>query len=71
MKAEALEFDGCFSIRLIAETMEEAAVLVRMGMNRTDEIRTAETSVNSESKFETCVVFGKSKRSNSYVPRRK
>ncbi len=71
MKVECHEYDGCFSIELTAEHMQEAAFLTRFGMNRTEEVRSANTYVNADGQFEASVVFGKSKRSNNDVPRRK
>lgn len=71
MKVTLIENDGCFAINLVAENMEEAAKLVRFGMNRTDEIRSASTSVYGAGGFESHLVFGKHKRSDSSVPKRK
>jgi len=71
MKATFGEHDGCFAIDLVAETKEEAAKLVRFGMNRTDEIRHCSARVTAQGEFSAVIVFGKSKRANSEVPRRK
>ena len=71
MKVEFSEHDGCFSIELMAETMEEAAKLVRFGMNRKAEVQHCTTNVNSSGSFEAGIVFGKSKRANNDVPLRK
>lgn len=71
MKAVFEEHDGCFAIHLTAESMEEAAVLVRFGMNRTDSINSCSTMVAKTGEFGTSVVLGKSKRADAYVPKRK
>ncbi len=71
MKVQFIETDGCFSIDLTAETMQEAAALVRFGMNRTDEIRHGSTIASREGEFSTAVVFGKNKRANNDVPKRR
>ncbi len=71
MKATVIEYDGCFSIDLTAETMQEAATLVRLGMNRTDEHRYIASTVSKEGGFAFCVTFVKSKRANHAVPKRK
>ena len=71
MKIQFTEHEGCFEISLTAETMQEAAGLVRFGMNRTNEIRSAGADVYKDGTFGSNVVFGKSKKANSNVPRRK
>lgn len=71
MKATVTEYDGCFSIDLQAETMSEAATLVRMGMNRTEKIHYATSTVEKNGGFNSSFVFKKSKRANNDVPKRK
>jgi hypothetical protein len=71
VKIEFLEHEGCFEVCLEAETKSEAALLVRFGMNRTDEIRSSYTNVSQTGEFSNSIVFGKSKRANSDVPKRK
>lgn len=70
MKINFLECDGCFAFDLVAENMEEAARLVRFGMNRTQDLRHAETNVSREGEFTASVVIGKAKSANSNVPQR-
>lgn len=70
MKVIVHEFEGCFSIDLTAENMKEAATLTRMGMNRTQEIRSAESSASESGEFCASIVFAKSKRASTRIPRR-
>lgn len=71
MKSTLREFDGCFSIDMTAENPVEAAALIRFGMNRTEKLRSADTCVQQDGTVEASVVFAKSKRANSAIPRRK
>lgn len=69
MKVELHEYSGCFSISLVAETVEEAAKLVRMGMNSTKDLRYLRTYAY-DTGVSADVVLGKSKRADSSVPKR-
>lgn len=69
MRVELHEYDGCFEISLVAETVEEAAQLVRMGMNTTKELRYQRTYAY-QSGISADVVLGKSKRADASVPKR-
>jgi hypothetical protein len=71
MKVDFAEHDGCFGITLHAETTAEMAALVRFGMNRTDKLNSASTDVYPDGRFISHLVFAKSKRANSDVPKRK
>ena len=71
MKINLIENDGCFSFRLTAETLVDAALLTRLGMNATKEVRTISTFVNRDGSFESAVVIGKHKNSGPFVPKRK
>lgn len=71
MKITFTENDGCFAINLVAENMQEAAQLVRFGMNRTDEIRSAATRAYESGRFDSHLVFGKHKHASCNVPKRK
>lgn len=70
MKAKLDEYEGCFSVTLEPETMEEMARLVRFGMNRTSDLRSASVQAYSDGTVYGRITIGKSKRSNSLVPRR-
>jgi hypothetical protein len=71
MKFELSEHDGCFAINMTAETIQDAATLVRLGMNTTRELRSLSASVNQAGVFEAFAVFAKHKRASQYIPRRK
>lgn len=71
MKVKFAENDGCFAITMTAETVEDMTALVRFGMNRTDKINSASTNVFVDGAISSHLVFAKSKRANSDVPRRK
>ena len=43
MKVKVCEYDQAFEIDLMAETMEDCVMLIRMGINRTKEVIYAET----------------------------
>ena len=71
MKVNAVEFEGCYSLELIAETIEDAAFLVRMGMDSTRELRSVGTNVYKDNTVRGHVVVGKRKQFDSVVPKRK
>lgn len=71
MKAKLREHPGCFGIDLTAETMEDAALLVRFGMNRTSELRNAGAMVNQDGSFSAYMVIGKRKDADATVQRRR
>jgi hypothetical protein len=68
MKATLQEHDGCFSIEFEAESLADAALLVRFGVNRTKEVRHAGTDAHGDGTVTASVVFGKHRRFNSSVP---
>lgn len=78
MKAEITEYDGCFSIDLIAETADEVADLFRFGANTTKELRGKlayirrrndkhDASDNGPQRATASVVFGKLKKASNEV----
>jgi len=71
MKATLVECDGVFCINLDAETLQEAALMTRFAMNRTNEIKSAGTGVNKHGDFHSWVNIGKKKNDTSYVTRTK
>ena len=71
MKFELKEHEGCFAIEMTAESLEEAARLVRMGMNTTMNLRSLQTLISREGQFEAYAVFAKNRRANGYVPKRR
>jgi hypothetical protein len=71
MKISLIEYEGCFSLDFNAETMADAALLTRFGMNRTNEIQTAGTQANRDGTFTGHLILKKSKRADSNIPKRK
>ena len=76
MKAVVQEYAGCFEIVLDAESIQEAAHLVRMGINATSDLRSLTTTVLSDAHadatgFQTSLVVGKRQRAVDTVPRAK
>ena len=71
MKIEFSENDGCFHFAMIAETMADAALLVRFGVNATNEVRHLSAIANGDGTFGGSLVLGKHKKASNYVPRRK
>lgn len=71
MKVTVEESEGCFSIHVEAEDIKEAAVLTRMGMNARKEVRSFSTDVFQDGTFSAYVVFGKHRKANSGIIRRR
>ena len=71
MTIELTEHEGCFGITMVAENMQDAATLVRFGMNAVREIRSHSATANEDGSFSAHLVLGKHKRASSYIPRRK
>ena len=71
MKFNLIEHEGCFAIDMQAETIQDAATLVRLGMNTTRELRFLSANVSKEGSFTATAVFAKHRRANSDVPRRR
>jgi hypothetical protein len=69
MKIIALEYEGCFAFDLTAETIQEAALLARFGMNHTKELRTAYVNVSKEGTFYSSIVVGKRKDNCGVIAR--
>lgn len=70
MKATLTEHDGCFAIELEAETMQEAALITRAGMNSKKELRSADAYVEANGNFLLSAVLAKSRKANNSVPKR-
>jgi len=70
MKAQLTEYEGCFSIELQAETIQEAATITRFGLNRTKEIRSTYAHAGKTGEFTAAAVLGKSKKADGRTPRK-
>jgi hypothetical protein len=71
MKITFAEHAGCFAFDLVAETMADAALLTRFGMNRTNEVRSADAFANENGSFHGCLIVAKHKKAANAIPRRK
>jgi hypothetical protein len=69
MKITMTEHDGCFSFDMIAETMEDAALLVRFGVNHTKEFRHVGVVANRGGDFQAAVVIAARKDNNNLIPK--
>jgi hypothetical protein len=70
MQAKLSEFQGCFAIELIPETIEDASFLTRMSVNSTGELRTCSAYAYSDGTFSASIVIRKRKRPDSTIPRK-
>lgn len=70
MKVKFTENGGCYCASLEAETVAEAAALVRMGMDSTRELRSCSTEAYQDGTVSSYIVVGKSKKADSHVPKR-
>lgn len=70
MKIELTEHEGCFHFEIEAENMQDAATLVRFGMNSVKEVRSKYACATADGAFHGSIVFGKSKRADSAIPKR-
>lgn len=70
MKIEAAEHQNCFLFTLTAESIEDAALLVRFGLNRTKELKYASAQASEEGKFTGDICFGKKKNWTSNIERK-
>lgn len=67
MKVVLKEYDGYFLIDLLPETIADAALLMRFGMNSTSDASSISTYASANRKIETSVSFRKRKRVASKV----
>lgn len=70
MKITLTEYEGCFGFGLEAETMHDAALLTRFSVNRSKEVRHAETIVTGTGGFECALTIGKIKKATSAIPQK-
>lgn len=67
MKVKLNEFNGCFAAEFTAETVEDAAALVRMAANRTSELRSCSASVHMDGTVYGYIDIGKRKNATSNI----
>ena len=65
MKVNVYEFYGCFSFDLFPDSVEDAAMLVRMKLNGTKELRGIHVDCGKDSIMRGSVVIGKRKEVKS------
>lgn len=68
MKAEPNEYNEDFWINLTAETLEEAAMLVRLGINSTAELKLCEASAIGK-EIAAVIEIGKRKSPKFWLPK--
>jgi len=71
VKCEVTEYPGFFGVELTPETIEEAAVLIRLGMNATRELRYVGAAARSDKTIDASITIGKAKRGASAIARGK
>lgn len=69
MQIQLIENGGCFSVEFKAETMQDAALLVRLAKNGTREVRCLDTYAHADGAFTGHIVIGKDRRESSSVRR--
>lgn len=67
MKIQITEHEGCFGLDITPESMAEAALLTRLALNATKEVRSLDTTAAGSGDFNTWIVFGKRRRPTSSV----
>lgn len=67
MKIAFMEHDGCFSLDLTAETVQDAAHLARLGLTAKKEVRLIHAYPDGDGTFTASVVIGKSTIKSSTI----
>jgi hypothetical protein len=62
VKVSVTEHEGCFEVELNPESIEDATLLVRMGLNVTKEVRTSMAYAPKNSTVSYTCVLGKRKQ---------
>ena len=71
MKVTVHEYGPTFSIELMGESLEDAAFLVRFGMNRKTDVLWASSYVDEEGKFSGFITLRKRANASGEIVRRK
>lgn len=56
------EYNGCFNINLIPKNKEETIQLVRLGINKTKELKRIYVDAYNDKTLEAFIVIGKKKK---------
>ena len=67
MKVTVQEHSACFGIELTPETIAEAALLIRLGINATKDVRSVSATAHADGSIYGSVVIGKRKQSRCAV----
>lgn len=67
MRAHIQEHEGCFTIDVTAETLAEAALLVRIARDATKDIRHFSTTPHKNGESGTFITLGKRRRSRAML----
>lgn len=67
MKTTITENDRCYFMEIAAETMAEAAMLARMSINSTKELRCVDTHALSDGTFHCQIAIGIRKSKSSEI----
>lgn len=67
MKISFNEYGGCFEVAMTAETVQEAALLARFGINGTKEVRSIGAHAFLDGTFTAHVVIGKRRNHQSAI----
>ncbi len=69
MKAELVEWDDSFDVELEAETLEEAALVTRFGINSKKELLSLYAAVLDKGPFTANITFRKRIRACGRIPK--
>lgn len=67
MKIEMKEYDGSFAFNMKAETVQDAAMLARWGINRTRRIVCAGAYADKSGEFSGYLTIAKRKHQTSHI----
>jgi len=67
MKLKLIEYDGYFSLDCEAETVADAALLVRMAVNANKEIRYIDTCANKDGTISADLTIAKRRKQTSSI----
>lgn len=68
MKITLTEHEGCFAFSMEAEGLRDAALLTRLAINKTKELRSLDVFANPDGSFTGSCVLGKVNKVVSTIP---
>jgi hypothetical protein len=69
MKIELHEYEGCFSFDLTAESVADAALIARLAVNATKDVRGCSAHASEDGEFTGAFTVGKRKESTGSIPK--